>query len=645
MKTSARSLRFLFFICLIQPVFLISQANAQWFQRPARDDSKPSVASDSTSAPKEAKKNERPRRKFLPRIFGRFGSDQGSAKTGSGSDRTASARIDQRTADSAQKKQESLSNREPEGLNRSGSRPLVPARADPLNPGANPSQSVAPTNGSVFDPNQETSFDPNVELNSTAPSAANQPGEGTSNVRNVSQNPLRKPRADHYEIEAQGMPKPNTLSNKDVNPLIEGSLGPEGVFMQLPMALTDIGGGTAPSAIANKVRSAEQTGFLARGLGIQKAPIKAYGWIENSVNVNANGRPTNDSNFSVYPDRLANQWMGNQYYLVLENPIEQQDTVNFGFRVDTLFGNDWHFTKSFGMFDGSFPNNAFAGIDFPQIYGEMHLPILTKGGIDFKGGRWYSIGGYEGAPAIARPLLSIPYSFNYTPFTFFGLLSTFHLTDRINIFNGTVNGWDRWLNESYKWGYIGGFTWISRTGRNTLGFTFVNGSDQLPYFLPANTPYSPTSTPPIGFLGGRINPFYGASKRSYFSSVWTHKWSEKLLQVAETDQVYDPAEPGYSKNGAVSSIAYYGLVNWFLYSFTPKVTGVWRAETFWDPYGAATGVPNTYHEMTVGLVYKPKPWLWIRPEARVDWVQGTPVFNDSTRRSQLTFAMDVILLF
>jgi hypothetical protein len=42
-----------------------------------------------------------------------------------------------------------------------------------------------------------------------------------------------------------------------------------------------------------------------------------------------------------FSNRLANQWQGNQYYLVVENPVEPNDMVNLGFRVDTLLGNDW----------------------------------------------------------------------------------------------------------------------------------------------------------------------------------------------------------------------------------------------------------------------------------------------------------------
>jgi len=85
--------------------------------------------------------------------------------------------------------------------------------------------------------------------------------------------------------------------------------------------------------------------------------------------------------------------------------------------------------------------------------------------------------------------------------------------------------------------------------------------------------------------------------------------------------------------------------HWFLYQFTDKVAGIWRAEVFWDPYGLATGSPNDLREMTLGLNIQTKPRLWLRPEARYDWAQFTHPFNDGTRNSQFTMGFDVIVLF
>ena len=107
------------------------------------------------------------------------------------------------------------------------------------------------------------------------------------------------------------------------------------------------------------------------------------------------------------------------------------------------------------------------------------------------------------------------------------------------------------------------------------------------------------------------------------SSRWslTHQWSEKLTEVAETDHIWDPKILGFSENGAPSSIAYHGLVHWLLYSLTDKLSTGWRAEVFWDPYGAATGSRSTYYDTSLMLMDKAKPWLWFRAEARYDWSQ------------------------
>jgi hypothetical protein len=134
--------------------------------------------------------------------------------------------------------------------------------------------------------------------------------------------------------------------------------------------------------------SGETRGLLMRALGWpESSPWKIRGWIENSFTYNANGRG-NGVNYGVNPNFKADQWMGNQYYIIAEKPLKRDDSVNFGFRMDNMLGNDWQFTYMQGLFNRAFPKGWFAGYDMPQLYGELHLPILTPGGLDVKGGRW-----------------------------------------------------------------------------------------------------------------------------------------------------------------------------------------------------------------------------------------------------------------
>jgi hypothetical protein len=401
--------------------------------------------------------------------------------------------------------------------------------------------------------------------------------------------------------------------------------------------------------------------LLNRILGLDDTPIRVFGWIENSFTGNPS-QPSNHMNFGVNPNFLANRWMGNQYYFVVENPLEPSDQVNFGFRVDNLFGNDWQFNHMQGLFDTSFKANHFAGYDPAQLYVNVHLPILAPGGLDIQGGRWYSIMGYESVPAINRPFLSVPYMFNYgQPFTFFGALTTLNLSDRLKLYNGAVNGWDRWIDRHDRWGYLGSISLTSKDQKTDLAFSVVEGPNQLPYLPDPNLPKPPTGVFTSSDVAGRRNPLYARSNRILFTTVLAYKWTKKLTQVVEADQAYESNVPGIGPGGRPKHAEWYGLANWFLYQVTEDdtLTLNWRSEVWRDDDGIRTfnpasnmsgggarvGFADNFYEATVGSIYKPKPYIWIRPEARYDWSQFTHPYNGGQSKSQFTIAFDVIFLF
>ena len=384
--------------------------------------------------------------------------------------------------------------------------------------------------------------------------------------------------------------------------------------------------------------------LLLEALGAEDARIDIYGWIENSYTGNTNGKPPSGTNFALFPNHSASEWMGNQYYLVVEDPLEPEG-LNFGFRVDTLLGNDWQITHSFGLFQNAFNPGQFSGIDLPQLYAEVHLPILTEGGLDIRGGRFYSIAGFESVTATNRPLLSWPYMVTYTPFTFFGALTTLHVTDRITLYNGAVNGPDRWVNESYRYSYLGALGLTSKDHRTDLTLTILaGGPNQLPNF-PGRDPGVTPAGVPTGFAPGRPNPNYNRNQLTYFDATLVHRWTDKLTQVGEGFFFTESNVLGFGPDGAPRRTAWYGGANWFLYQFNDTLQGTWRSEIFRDDNGAATGVADTYYEMTLGLIYRPEPWLWIRPEARYDWSQFKAPFSDGTRSSRFTIGIEAIILF
>jgi hypothetical protein len=389
---------------------------------------------------------------------------------------------------------------------------------------------------------------------------------------------------------------------------------------------------------------------LERLLGLEDAPVSVFGWIQNSYTATPGFEPGNGLTETVFPNRLANAWQGNQYYLVLENPVETGSESNLGFRFDTLLGDDWQFSRELGLFDAAFKPNGFLGVDFPQFFGEWYIPVTDRASLRLKGGRFYSPAGFESVMAVNRPLLSVSNILNYTPFTFFGALATVQLGERWTLFQGAVNGADRFINENYHYSYLGGWNWKSADERTVVTAALLVGPNQTPFFPTANTQLIPGL--PVGAytsetLQNKRNPWYLRSTLVYQSTVLTRTWGEhkRWTQAVEGALVTQGNVMGYGDGGGLGRITYYGGAHWLLFAFSPRITGVSRFTIFADPQGFVLPAPGTYRELTHGLILKPRPDFWIRPEIRWDWTNGVKVYDDATRTGQITLAVDVIFQF
>lgn len=366
--------------------------------------------------------------------------------------------------------------------------------------------------------------------------------------------------------------------------------------------------------------------LLMKALGIpDDSPLRIYGWIQNSYTGNPNGTPKNGEDFVLFPNHLANQWMGNQYYLVLERTMTKTDELDYGFRLDTLLGNDAEFTHAQHFLDGLVRRDRFANLDLPQTYGEVHLPVLTPKGVDVKFGRWYNFAGFETVTAIQRPLLSWAFTMPYFPFTFSGVNAHFQVTDHVEFWAGAVNGPDRWFDRYGQW--------------NPLAAMRLTSPDEKTVFTTVLT-VGPSPTQIAGVPGTNAR-----NQKTYLSNLLTHKWTERLSQAVELDLIV--AEDFYSPvaNKTFRNADYFAATTWLIYEFNDRVSGVARNDIFRDDQGSATGVADTYYESTLGLILKPHPWLWVRPEMRYNWAQFKSPFDNGTQQGQFTIAADVILLY
>jgi hypothetical protein len=435
-------------------------------------------------------------------------------------------------------------------------------------------------------------------------------------------------------------------------PEMEGEPGEdqEDTNLARPNAAKRGGGGGPTESEEKEDEDNEEEEFksdlLIKALGLEDSRIGVFGWFQGSFTANP-ANPANHENFGVNPNYLANRWLLQQFYFVIERRLDpdKSDEYDYGYRLDNLFGTDWLQFHMVGFFDGAFKPNHI-GYEPVQFFAEVHLPWFTEGGIDVKGGRFYALPGYEDGRAPGRPLNSTSYLFAYAhPFTQFGFMTTWHVTDRVNFYNGAVNGWDRWIDQNYRWGYSGALSWDSADDRTNFTLTLNLGPNQFPRFFKADYQLAPNGVPQPPFLAGRRNLSYNANNAILLTGVLIHEFTDQFTLVVEADDGYETNIPGLGPGGTVTNGEWYGLAGWMLYAFNDRWTGVYRGEVFRDNDGTRTGFDNTFYEMTLGLIWKPKTWLWFRPEIRYDWTTGSPAFNDEKSKSQLTFGFDSLFLF
>ncbi len=386
--------------------------------------------------------------------------------------------------------------------------------------------------------------------------------------------------------------------------------------------------------------------------------LRLGGWLEQGFTWNPDS-PTNRFNTPVLFNDRANEYQLNQLYLFLENPVAADGTDwEVGGRVDVMLGTDFRFITVPGLEehnDGTRRWNdgrpRFYGIAMPQMYGEVAAPYLD--GVSIKFGHFYSIMGYERFAASENFFYSRSFVFTFgEPFTFSGFLTTFNLTDSVKLYGGLTTGWDNWEHPGREVGFLGGMQWTSCDEQTSATFTLHTGND---------------------LTGATVGAAPLDEHRFNYSLVVSHQLTERLRYIFQHDYG--------EQHGAVINVnvpaatitfadaQWYGINQYIIYDVNDCLSAGLRFEWFSDQNLSRTLIPvefipggptftgNDLYALTVGLNWKPRERITIRPELRWDWadIRGNPnvpggsaafrAFNDRQSGSQFTLGTDVILTF
>ncbi len=305
--------------------------------------------------------------------------------------------------------------------------------------------------------------------------------------------------------------------------------------------------------------------------------------------------------FNTNPDRINNH----QSWIYLEKATDGSEGIDFGGRVDVMYGTDSMDTQAFGNRPGNwdfmngFDNGAGYGWAFPQAYLEV-----AYGDLSVKAGHFFTLLGYEVVGAPGNFFYSHTFThYNSEAFTHTGVLATYSATDNVTVYGGWTAGWDTGFDQFQDGSsFLGGFS--VGIGEDVT-FTYITTA---------------------GDLGYRGNGYS-------HSMVLDVEITDDLNYVFQSDLLQQDGVPG------VTALDYetIGVTQYLVYTITERLAIGGRAE-WWKNDSNSVGA------LTAGVNIKPHANLIIRPELRYQVDPGQQNAGIASNEDAI-FGIDAILTY
>lgn len=371
----------------------------------------------------------------------------------------------------------------------------------------------------------------------------------------------------------------------------------------------------------------------------EEARIKFSGVIQGGFTIGTGRARSNQIYGRVFDDRDGD-FLLHQLTFSAERALQSgKGKFDWGFKVQVSAGSDSRFINTIGTFD-RFAKGTYS-LSLVEAYVTAHFPILSAGGVDLKLGQFATLLGTE----YILPTQNIFYSHNYIfnfgiPLQHLGGFFTWHATPQLDLLAGFTRGVNTSLTDNNgALAFTGG-----------LQLTLLDGKFVAGYYTHI----------------GPENPGDRRNLRQFHSLTATIKATDKLTLV--TDAVY-------VRDGGFGGVSAYGVSQTVQYAFSKTFSLALRAELFRDADGFFVGQfakgdnfvdfirgdfsaadpktlfagKSTYFALTLGANIRPQfgklaDKLIIRPEVRFDH-SSRPAYKDLTKKSQVTFGVDVLWTF
>jgi hypothetical protein len=212
-----------------------------------------------------------------------------------------------------------------------------------------------------------------------------------------------------------------------------------------PLPFTEWPYGGATSIGVNRAASVDSPFMVAiapSGIGkaLSDAHIQVYGWVDVGGNYSSSKVP--GGNAPAAYDYQPRRIQLDQAVIYVERTPDtvQQDHVDWGFRIAGIYGVDYRYTTSLGLFSNQLlKHNRDYGYDLPMVYGEIYIPKIAQG-LLIRAGRFISAPDIEAQLAPNNYMYSHSMTYTFDNYTNTGVIATLALTKNWFVQGGVTDG-------------------------------------------------------------------------------------------------------------------------------------------------------------------------------------------------------------
>ena len=373
--------------------------------------------------------------------------------------------------------------------------------------------------------------------------------------------------------------------------------------------------------------------------------IQMYGWVNVGMNISSSKNGPYANAPASY-NQIANSIQLDQATLYIERDPDtvQTDHFDWGFRFTSLYGMDYRFTTSNGIFsnqllhsnaNGSIGNKY--GYDPVMAYVDLYFPHVAEG-LDLRIGRYVSLPDIEAQLAPNNYTYTHSLTYTYDCYTQDGINGTFKLSNHWTIQAGLSSSCDTapWTKEA------------KATVNLCAAYIWSNGGDNI--YACAN------SINDSEYSYNNLAAYYLTYYHKFKNTQW-HTATESWYQYEKhTPNIFNSAAQSLliiNANGAYCDTPQELTCfapEWAVLNYTNRQLGKkdfisFRNEYFDDLKGQRTGFKTPYVESGISWNHWVGSTLVFRPEIRYEHAFDMAAYSTGTKKTQIMFAGDFIFFF